>query len=116
MGITCGITAHRIPLTHCPPVAWTASIGPLSMLSIDSVAHLPRVPIEWIPIARVPAQAPRPVIGMKITARINSGTARMTLNNCRTGVRTQPGATLWAAKKARGSERMAPMIVPIQAI
>ena len=51
------------------------------MLSIDSVAHLPSVPTEWRPIARVPAQAPSPVIGMRITARINSGTARIALNN-----------------------------------
>ena len=64
-------------------------MGPSSMLSIDSAAHLPSVPIEWMPMAMVPAQAPSPVIGMKITARINSGTARIALNSWRIGTRTQ---------------------------
>jgi hypothetical protein len=51
-----------------------------------------------------------------MTATISSGTARMALNSCRTGVRIQRGATLVAARKARGSDRTAPMIVPIQAM
>ncbi len=116
IGMIWGRMPHRIPDTQRPPVASTASSGPVSTPSMASVAHLPRVPTECRPIARVPAHGPRPVIGMKITATMSSGTARMALNNWRTGILIQRGATLVAARNASGSERIAPMIVPIQAM
>ena len=55
-------------------------------------------------------------MGMSMTARISSGTARMTLKSCRTGVRIHEGETFPAARKAKGSEMTAPIIVPIQAM
>ena len=52
-------------------------------------------------MARAPAHEPRPVMGMSMTARISSGTARMTLKSCRTGVRIHAGETFPAARKAK---------------
>ena len=111
-----GSTPQRMLDAHRPPVAATASSGPSSIPSMASVAHLPRVPMECTPMASAPAHGPRPVTGMRIMARISSGTALMTLNSWRTGTRTQAGATLPAARNARGRETRAPMRVPIQAM
>ncbi len=56
-------------------------------------------------------------MGMKMAmASTISGKARMALRNWRTSVETGPLETFLAPKKPRGSETMAPMTVPTQAI
>lgn len=116
MGSTSGSTPHLMPEIQRPPQASTASIGPRSELSIASVASLPRVPTEWSPIARAPAQGPSPVTASRITATMSSGTDRMALKSWRTGIRIHSGATLLAARNASGNDKMAAMTVPTQAM
>ena len=93
----------------------TASTGPASMPSTTSAVSLPRVPIEWMPMASAPAVGPRPAMGMNTTtARISSGTARMALSSWRTTFEASPLDTFLAPRKPSGRESTAPITVPIR--
>jgi hypothetical protein len=87
------------------------------MPSITSAVSLPSVPTECRPMASAPATGPRPAIGMKMAmASTISGKARMAFRIWRIMLDANPLETFRAPKKPSGSERMAPMTVPTQAI
>ena len=100
------------------------------MPSITSEESLPSVPIEWIPIAKVPVNAPRPVIGKNTNAKINSGNALIIFRICFIiwlewnvliffdikDLNLIDREVLFADKKAIGKLNIAPMTVPVQAI
>ena len=87
------------------------------MDSIASAVSLPRVPTEWTPMASAAGNGPRPATGTKKTSSsTSSGTARIASRKMRMAALSGRGETLCAAKNPSGSDRTAPMSVPIQAI
>ena len=99
-----------------PPDALIDSRGPSSIPSITSEESFPKVPIEWIPTARVPVKGPSPVIGKKTKANINSGNALIPLRICLITLLTVPIVILFAAKIDIGKLNIAPITVPAHAI
>ena len=114
--MTCGITPKISSFIFEPPEDLIASRGPSSIPSITSDDSFPSVPIEWIPKANVPVNAPRPVIGRNTKASINSGKARIAFNICLVILLTAPTATFCAAKNETGKLKIAPITVPAHAI
>jgi hypothetical protein len=84
---------------------------------MTSLVSLPRVPMELMPSAMVPATGPSPKIGIMMTmAQISSGMARMPFRTWRTPKTTGLGDTFSAARNPSGREIAAPIMVPIHAM
>ena len=86
------------------------------MPSITSEDSFPKVPMECIPTANVPVKGPRPVIGSKTKANINSGKALIIFKICFVTLLIVLIEVLLAAKKDTGKLKIAPITVPAQAI
>ena len=69
-----------------------------------------------MPTAKVPVRGPKPVIGSKTKASINSGKALMIFNICLVILLREFKDTLFAAKNDTGKLKIAPITVPAHAI
>src|SRR5699024_8976776 len=116
IAVNCGIIPYRIFSNVLQPIDVIDSKILVSKSSIASTNSLANIPIELREIVNTPANGPGPVTRININPYTREGTVRIMMSTNLVTNEMGFGTTLDADKKASGTAKVAPIMVPRKAI
>src|SRR5699024_12233908 len=116
IAINCGRMPYLIFSNVEHPTDVIDSSTLTSSSSIASTNNVASIPMDARPTVNTPANGPGHVTRINIKPKTSTGIVRITINKSLVNQDTGFGTILDAAKKANGTDNIAPTIVPKKAI